>query len=126
MGKELVTLGSDGKQSIVPTTSLEGKHVGLYFSAHWCERCSQFRSSVSGLPSQQCAALTGARYDARRDSASARARTCTHERRLYCSGQTRFFQELQFSTDRVSERRESRELFRPVDLKPRAATPWPL
>jgi len=44
-------LGSEllDKSKTVPTTSLEGKVVGLYFSAHWCGPCRQFTPVLSGI-----------------------------------------------------------------------------
>ena len=35
---------ADGKE--IDATSLKGKHVGLYFSAHWCPPCRAFTPSL--------------------------------------------------------------------------------
>jgi len=37
------------KTKTVPTSSLSGKVVGLYFSAHWCPPCRQFTPILSGI-----------------------------------------------------------------------------
>jgi len=48
LGSELLDKG--GKK--VPTTSLQDKVVGLYFSAHWCPPCRQFTPILSGIYQQ--------------------------------------------------------------------------
>jgi len=47
-------LGSEllDKTTTVPTSSLSGKIVGLYFSAHWCGPCRQFTPILSGIYQQ--------------------------------------------------------------------------
>lgn len=44
VGQELVR-GSEK----VETSSCEGKHVALYFSAHWCPPCKQFTPMLAEL-----------------------------------------------------------------------------
>lgn len=42
----------DGLVARVPVTSLDGKYVGLYFSAHWCPPCRNFTPILRGMYAQ--------------------------------------------------------------------------
>ena len=35
LGRELLGKTQDGKVALTPLSSLDGKYIGLYFSAHW-------------------------------------------------------------------------------------------
>jgi len=48
VGSELLDKG--GKK--VSTSTLQGKVVGLYFSAHWCPPCRQFTPLLAGIYQQ--------------------------------------------------------------------------